>query len=225
MAPTFFLAHASRDADRVDALHQAIVDAGETCFLDRVDVPPGDSWDQVIPGAHERSRVTLVTVSDHYDAAFYLRNEVHDAIRWMRQPGTPHRVVPIFLDGIPERMPYGLTVVQGLDLAELGLEEVVRRLIALARGLPEAPPPAPPPPPARDRLVLYRALCRVQLATTYFDEVVQFVVPQAADQVPTPPATPATRASALVQWAALQTDEVFDAIWSYIEERAPGAFE
>ncbi|MBX2803371.1 MAG: toll/interleukin-1 receptor domain-containing protein [Myxococcales bacterium] len=234
MAHTYFLAHASKDKPLIRELYDALVAAGVGVFLDEVDVLPGDEWDQVIPQAHQRCRATLVVVSPNYDQAFYLRDEVHTAIRWSRQSGSEHWVIPM-LHGPVADPPYGLTITQGLDLAALGMEALVGKLVALAErleGSPMTPLAAPTPPrvrsvsaglqPGQVRQALYEALCALLTGSaTYFDEILMFTVPAARDRIPGAESAPAARAMALVQWAGLQGDDTLDEVWAAVKAKAP----
>ncbi len=225
MPHVYFLAHASADKPLVRQLHAALTRAGVSCFLDEVDVLPGDEWDLVIPRAQRACASTLVLVSARYDAAYYLRDEVHTAIAQGRKPGSEHRIVPIYVDGPPDPMPYGLRLKQGLDLAALGMDEVVARLVALAAKLTAggAPPAAPaPPPPACDRKQLYDALCEIQRVGGMFEEILAFELPGAASYIAPAMASPAQRAGDLVQWASLQGGDTLDRLCRAARKRAPG---
>ena len=223
MPYTYFLAHASADKALVRDLHRRLGAAGVRCFLDEVDILPGDEWDLEIPRALRASACTLVLVSARYDAAYYLRDEVHAAIALGRRPDAEHRVVPIYVDGPPDPMPYGLGLKQGLDLGKLGLDEVVARLVALAAKIGGAgpPPPGPPPEPC-DRRKLYEALCAIQQVGGMFQEILAFELPEASSYISGAVATPAQRASDLVQWASLQGGDTMDRLCRAAKKRAPG---
>lgn len=234
MAHVYFLAHASADKPLVRQLHAALTRAGVSCFLDEVDVLPGDEWDLVFPQAQRASASTLVLVSPRYDAAYYLRDEVHAAIAQGRVPGSEHRIIPIYVDGRPDPMPYGLGLKQGLDLAALGMDELVARLVALAAKLPGggavsspgaagAAPVAPAPSaPGCDRRKLYEALCAIQKVGGMFEEILAFELPDAARYVSPAVASPAQRAGDLVQWASLQGGDTLDRLCDAARMRAPG---
>jgi len=221
----YFLAHSSKDKSRgVRDLHEALTAAGVDVFLDEVDILPGDDWDLEIPKHHRDSKATLVMVSTTYDRAYYLRDEVHTALRWARDPVTGHRVVPIFLDGFPDPMPYGLTIKNGLDLQTLGLPAVVKALVKLARTLTQgAPPSGSPPSQPCDRQRMYEALCDMQSCSSYFDEILAWDLPSAKAQIPNgPTATPADRALALVQWATLHGPSMHQQLCDAIRAKLPG---
>lgn len=150
MPYVYFLAHASADEALARQLHAGLRAAGLSCFLDLEDLLPGDEWDLVIPRAQRASAATILLVSARYDAAYYLRDEVHAAIAMGRQPGSEHRLIPVFVSGPPQPMPYGIGLKQGFDLSKLGMDEVVARLVALAAKLGGGAPPGAPPPPAAD---------------------------------------------------------------------------
>ena len=223
MAHTFFLAHASRDKPRVRELYRALTAAGVSVFLDEEDVLPGDTWDTVIPAAQRQTRATLVVVSPNYEHAYYLRDEVHTAIRWARE-GDDYRVIPIYLGGVPDPMPYGLTLRHGLDLDALGVDGVVEKLVKVAERYGDAPVVPQPvlPPPSRDKQQLFTALCELQTVGAMFRTLLSFEFPDAVPHVPqTSTSTPADRSLALVQWAALQGDDELNRLWLAVKKQAP----
>lgn len=224
MPYVYFLAHASADEALARQLHAKLRAGGVSCFLDLEDLMPGDEWDLVIPRAQRASAATILLVSARYDAAYYLRDEVHAAIALGRQPGSEHRLVPIFVDGVPQPMPYGVGLKQGFDLTKLGMDEVVARLVALAAKLGGATQPSAPPPPAptRDLPSLHSALCAIQQIGGMFEEILAYELPEAARFIAGSGATPAQRAGDLVQWASLQGEDTLDRLWRAAKKRAPG---
>lgn len=222
----YFLAHASADKPVARQLHAALVGAGIRCFLDEVDILPGDEWDREIAVAQRTSACTLVLVSPRYDGAYYLRDEVHAAIAMGRKPGAEHRVIPIYTEGPPDPMPYGLGLKQGLDLRALGMDEVVARLVGLAAKLGGGAPQAPASPPSTgapcDRQRLYEALCAIQRVGGMFEEILSFELPEASRYIASAGATPAQRAGDLVQWASFQGGDTMDRLCRAARKRAPG---
>lgn len=221
---TWFLAHASPDAPAIRALYDALTERGVACFLDRVNVAPGDEWELAIPHAQQHSAGTLVFVSRHYNNAWYLRDEVHTAIRAHR--AGEHRVIPILLDGPVDPMPYGLTILQALDLRALGRDALVDRLVELAERL-QITVPAQPRPASRftqeQRERLYGALITLDTRfPTWHEQALRAVPHHVADQVPhTARATPALRAVALVQAAAIDGDDTVQRLWDAVAHHAP----
>lgn len=166
-----FLAHASADQPRVEPLVGALRGLGLRVFYARDSVPLGAEWDLSIPRAQRDSAATVVCVSSAYIGAFYERAEVHLGIGLKRRGG--HAVLPVYLDGRPDDDPlYGLNVLQGVSLPELGVVETARRVAEAVRGLPgvSAAPSPPPSPPSVTPIALYEALCRLSAAS--FDELV-----------------------------------------------------
>jgi len=197
----FFIAHAGPDMPRARELYDRLAPVAPT-FLDAVDLDPGDQWDVQLPLRQRESAATLALVSASTAAAYYLREEIANAIAYQRHDPAGHRLVPIFLDGVPAdpaAVPYGIRGLHALDMAKIGLDGVVAELAELAGGLAATPPPAPYETAApADRFAIYEALCR--LLTPQFDEVVfRARMPR---QHLAPASEPlARRALDLVQWS------------------------
>jgi hypothetical protein len=135
-----FLGYATPDADTAMRLYGSLIgsDPDVDVFFDRKSLGLGDAWDEVIPDALRASRVILVLVSERVEKAWYTRNEIQEAIVLARDPGKGRKVVPVFLDGRPgpdSHIPYGLRILQGLVLPEVGLEEATKQILALVRKL------------------------------------------------------------------------------------------
>jgi hypothetical protein len=126
----FFIAYASSDGAAAEALYDLLRPSFRV-FLDRRSLMPGDDWASRISAALNNTAVTLVLISPGTDDAYYEREEIATAIDRSRGAGSPHQVVPIFLDGAAEhiRLPYGLRVKQRISVSEAGgLPQVARRL-------------------------------------------------------------------------------------------------
>lgn len=136
----FFIAHAGPDRAAAVELHRLLTAAnGATAFLDAKDLAPGDAWDEVLPWALSRARVTIVLVSPHTERAHYQQEEIAIAIALARE--TAHRVVPVYLPGAdPRKPPYGLRRINHLTVADSDLGPVAGDLLALLR----TPPPERP---------------------------------------------------------------------------------
>ena len=209
-APAFayFIAHAGADLDFARSLYR-LLKPRLSVWLDQEDLLPGDDWDREIPRAQRRSMATVVLVSQRYEAAYYLRDEVHAAIQILRQPGQAYRVVPVYLDGFPQRpddVPYGLTVVHGLDAKALGVDGVAEKLIALAARMPGATPPPPmsttPPPNLPTVRQIHDALCG--LLDAQFTEILAFEAGDDVRYIAGPSASRSQRALDLALWAETQ---------------------
>lgn len=129
-----FLAHSSADKNRAMDLYQ-LLKPDLRVFFDKESVLPGDDWTQVIPAALRDSAATAVLVSKVDENSFYTRDEIVAAIAWLRARNQERRVVPVYLDGLPEdptKVPYGLHHIQGIDsVVEGGLKGVAAKLKAL----------------------------------------------------------------------------------------------
>ncbi len=130
---TFFIAHTGPDTARARALRDRLAPHVST-FLDSVDLLPGDEWDLALPRAQQEARATVVVVSGRVDSAYYLREEIAAAIAYQRADPASHRLIPVYLDGLPaaQDVPYGLRVRHTLDAARLGLDGVVAELRRVA---------------------------------------------------------------------------------------------
>lgn len=148
-----FLAYPSANKPSARALYQ-LLQPDVRVFLDEVSIEPGDRWDQVIPAAQRASRATVILISSHADAAWYLGHELVTAIALHRAGG--HDLVPVLIDpGAP--LPYGLSHVQALDAAAAGglagvasrLRAIVARLRASTAAVAAAAPPLVAAAPAQ----------------------------------------------------------------------------
>jgi len=128
----FFLAHASADAERAGRLYDALLARGFAVFFDRERLKLGDEWDRTIRAAQAASKVTVVLVSEHTDAAFYQREELAAGISRARTDG--HRVALVYLDDVEK--PYGGHILHSVALHDLGLEPAVDALAAVFETLP-----------------------------------------------------------------------------------------
>lgn len=132
-----FIAHAGADTGVATDLHRRLTAAGHRVFLDRECLLPGDAWDEALPAAQRSSAITLVLVSRSTDGAWYQREEIAAAIAQAREDRERHRVVPVYLDGALDEVPYGLRRLHGvLVTGDEGLGHVVARVDALLRGQP-----------------------------------------------------------------------------------------
>jgi hypothetical protein len=138
----FFIAHAGPDKATAERLFGLLSNQTKV-FLDSKSLLLGDDWDQVLPDAQGRSRVTVVLISANTDKAFYQREEIAAAIDMARSGEGHHRVVPIYLGARAPSgptIPYGLRVKHGLTVSDQqDVQYVAARLLDLHRQLiPEA---------------------------------------------------------------------------------------
>ena len=155
----FFLAHAGCDAGPAKVLRNLLHPAVPV-FLDAYDLAPGDAWDAELPRRQRESRATVALLSAATETAYYLREEIASAIAYQRNdPGT-HRLIPVYLDGLPQdpaRIPYGLRQLHALDAKRLGgMEGVAADLRKMAEKLAGASLPSLPPetPEPSDRIAI-----------------------------------------------------------------------
>ena len=130
----FFLAHAGADLPAAEQLY-VLLQPRARVFLDKYCLLLGDDWDQELAAAQRCSRITVVLVSARTEIAYYEREEIAAAIDLARRNKQAHRVVPVYLDGLPsdqENIPYGLRLKHGLMVtAAEGLMAVAEQLIGL----------------------------------------------------------------------------------------------
>lgn len=131
-----FLAHAGVDKVRAKELYRLLVPELRV-FLD---------WDREIPKAQRQSQVTAILVSRATDAAYYLREEISAGIAIHRARPEEHRVIPVYLDGMPREpleIPYGLRVLHAIDLPAEGGMAAVAQLESSASAMPSLLSPGP----------------------------------------------------------------------------------
>ncbi len=219
----FFLAHAGRDMEPAKELRN-LLHPDIPVFLDAYDLAPGDQWDLVLPNYQKQALATVAILSSSVDSAYYLKEEIANAIAYQRQDETRHRLIPVYIDGLPknpDEVPYGLRVRHALDAARLGMAGVAAELRKFAAGLTDAPPVSLPeslPKPA-DRVAIYDALCK--LLEPQFNEVSFLVV--APGQHLTPAGQPLSRrALDLLQWAEQGGSTRLAELSQAIRRTAPG---
>jgi hypothetical protein len=161
-----FIAHAGADTNVAVELH-GLLKPHLRPFVDSIDLLPGAAWDDELPDAQRKSRVTVVLISPKTTKAWYQREEIAAAIDLARNSG--QRVVPVYLEGreaSPE-VPYGLRRVNGIFVESAGgsLEGVAMRLrellTALGQVAPNQVPPlnaGPLPPLSQDAKSLWKSI-------------------------------------------------------------------
>lgn len=94
-------------------------------------------WNEALATAQQQSRITVVIVSQHTDAAYYQRVEVAQAINISRNLSDDHRVIPLYFDEASTKgtsAQYGLNLKHGLFLSStVTLEAAAFRLLATLR--------------------------------------------------------------------------------------------
>jgi hypothetical protein len=219
---TYFIAHAGSDLARARELRELLAPK-LSVFLDAVDLQPGDTWDRLLPRYQRQSRATVALLSAAVETAYYLREEIASAIAYHRQDPAAHRLIPVYLDGVPKDptgIPYGMRVLDHIDGAT-GLPAVADRLLQMASQLAETAPPelSPETPAPADRFALYDALC--VLMPTQFDELLFRVA--APRQHLAPASEPqARRALDLLQWAEQGGSARLRTMDGAIQKMAPG---
>jgi hypothetical protein len=111
----FFIAYASPDRGAAEELSWQLQDLDRIVFFDKAGLDLGAAWDEELLDALGRSRVVVVLVSRNTRRAHYEREEVARAIKVARADDGV-RVVPVILPGAEDsNVPYGLSIIQGVD--------------------------------------------------------------------------------------------------------------
>jgi hypothetical protein len=224
-AAVFFLAHAGSDREIAKELCD-LLEPEIPVILDSSSLEAGGSWDLELPRLQRQALATVALLSSNTETAYYLREEIAAAIAFERAEPARHRLIPVYLNGIPKdvlEIPYGLRVRHSLDAVALGLAGVADELRKLAAGLDGL---SPPPfqagrSKAADRFAVFNALCR--LLPTQFEEILFRL--QAPRQHLAPPGEPlARRALDLIQWTELEGPVQSRALSDAIRVLVPGVF-
>jgi hypothetical protein len=218
-----FLAHPSANKPSARALHE-LLQPDVRAFLDERSLSPGARWDQEIPAAQRASRATVVLISSHADAAWYLGAEIVTAIALHRAAPAAHALVPVILEP-GAALPYGLSHVQAIDAAAVGglagvaarLREVVAGLRGQAVPLPVAPDVTSADAGRCDHVRLHARLSR--LPDVVFEQIVFYVRIDRSLIAPTS-APLATRVLDVAQLAAVDQD-LCRRIAAELDRRAP----
>jgi uncharacterized protein YjbI with pentapeptide repeats len=135
-----FLAHASADGHVAERLYDRL-SAHARVFLDSRTLRLAAPWDSQIAEAQASSRVTVALISSKAAESFYVRAEIQKAISMSRQPGTPHSLVPVFLEPMQNirDMPYGVELIQGIRLFDgARIAEAAQSILDLLAGADES---------------------------------------------------------------------------------------
>ena len=155
-----FIAYARPNESHARELFGALAEAfgKDRIFFDR-EQPPGSRWHQEIPQAVADSRMTVAVLARAPNGGWYDKAELIIAVDEMRHGD--HVIVPLFVDGPPERekdWPYGLQGLSAIDVrGRGGLAEAAAEIATRVRALP-APGAGEPAPPRTRREVLEAAL-------------------------------------------------------------------
>lgn len=219
---TYFIAHAGGDTERARELRN-LLHPDIPVFLDACDLAPGDKWDVELPRRQREARATVALLTQSVDPAYYLKEEIANAVAAHRRDPAAHRLIPVYLDGLPREpwdTPYGVRGLHALDAAALGMAGVAAELRRLAPALQHgAALPAPEPPPPVDRLALFEALNR--LLGAQFDEIL-FRVAAPSHQLAPAGQPLVRRALDLVQWSEQGGPTRMSDLAKAIRHAAPG---
>ncbi len=155
MVARIFLSYAREDEAQVRDVYRRLLDAGFEVWMDKINLLPGQRWQQEIPRAIRNSDFILIFFSKHSVAKRgYIQREFRLALDTLEEmPPDAIHTIPIRLDDcqIPEQFHH----LQWSDLSEAG--EFDRIVQALRWGMEQrqavAPEPAlePPPNPISDK--------------------------------------------------------------------------
>lgn len=128
----FFIAHAGPDIAAAEALYELLAVDHKT-FLDKRSIAPGADWDEELREAQRNSLVTVLLLSSKSKSAYYLREEIANAITLSRDLTKSHYVVPVYLDKGLEVL-YGLRIKHSIEISQVGgfhgiVEELHKLLI------------------------------------------------------------------------------------------------
>ena len=150
-----FLSYAREDEAQVRGVYRRLLDAGFEVWMDKINLLPGQRWQQEIPRAIRNSDFILIFFSKNSVAKRgYIQREFRLALDTLEEmPPDAIHTIPIRLDDcqIPEQFHH----LQWSDLSEAG--EFDRIVQALRWGMEQrqtvAPEPAlePPPNPISDK--------------------------------------------------------------------------
>ena len=155
MVARIFLSYAREDEAQVRGVYRRLLDAGFDVWMDKINLLPGQRWQQDIPRAIRRADSILIFFSRNSVAKRgYVQREFRLALDTLEEmPPDAIHTIPIRLDDcqIPEQFRH----LQWSDLSEAG--EFDRIVQALRWGMEQrqtvAPEPAlePPPNPISDK--------------------------------------------------------------------------
>ncbi len=151
-----FIAYAGPNEPHARELYEALVGSlgKDKVFFDQ-EQPPGTWWYKEVPTALTDSRMTAAVLARDPNGGWYDKAEFALAIDEMRHG--EHVLIPVFVDGTPERMrdwPYGLQGLTAIDAkARGGLAAAAAAIEKCLRDLPPSGIPEPPRPRTRRELL------------------------------------------------------------------------
>jgi len=138
------LAHSSANKASACALYDLLL-PDTRVFLAERSLQRSETWDREILAAQRVSRATVLMISPQCDAAWYLSDEVINAIVLHRASPDAHRIVPVLL-GPGATVPYSISRLPAIDAAPSGgLDGVAARLRGEVAEMRRRPPPQPSP--------------------------------------------------------------------------------
>lgn len=130
-----FLSYARSDADFALQLARDLKAAGVAAWIDQIDIPPGDRWDEAIEKALSRSECVVLVLSRASVQSANVMDEASFALEEQK------RVLPVMVEECP--VPMRLRRLQFIDFSSKHQEALVRLLDAFG-----ATPVANTEPPA-----------------------------------------------------------------------------
>ena len=153
--PLVFICYAGPDAERAIALRDALARVGHNPWCDKIDLVPGDCWDDAIAQALAGAGVVVVLISRAGRAhdGWYAREEIARAIAHARKNGK--RIIPVELDpGLRDGLPYGLSLLVQIEGHDRDWHRIADEIAAAI----ERRPVTHRPPPRGWRALLGRLL-------------------------------------------------------------------
>jgi hypothetical protein len=150
-----FLSYARADETQVRGVYRRLLDAGFEVWMDKINLLPGQRWEQEIPRAIRNSDFILIFFSKNSVARRgYIQREFRLALETLQEmPADAIHTIPIRLDDC--QIPEQFRPLQWSDLSEVGeFDRIVRALrLGMEQRQTGAPEPAlePPPEPRPDR--------------------------------------------------------------------------
>jgi hypothetical protein len=145
-----FLSYAREDETQVRGVYRRLIDAGFEVWMDKINLLPGQRWQQAIPRAIRHSDFILIFFSKHSVAKRgYIQREFRLALETLEEmPPDAIHTIPIRLDDC--QIPEQFRPLQWSDLSEEGeFDRIVQALrVGMEQRQTGAPEPALEPPPA-----------------------------------------------------------------------------
>jgi formylglycine-generating enzyme required for sulfatase activity len=146
-----FLSYAREDETHVRGVYRRLLDAGFDVWMDKINLLPGQRWEQEIPRAIRNSDFILIFFSNHSVAKHgYIQREFRLALKTLEEmPPDAIHTIPIRLDDC--QIPEQFRPLQWSDLSEEGEFDRIVRALRLGmeqrqKGTPEPALESPPEP-------------------------------------------------------------------------------